>query len=157
MSEEVTPILTDPNYTEPPTVEELSARIDKALVLCLGEGAVINATNKPLYDAVVDVFKRIVNLEAAMLPMGIQASLIAHAKMNLQAVSRNNEPPGGIWIQKLDKIQVYANAHLFFDLADALGRKRIETHMEAIFKDVQAKALVQVEKDLHVAEGGTIQ
>lgn len=146
----------DPNYTEPPTVEELGTRFDKALTLIFGEDGAITENNKPLYDVIVDTFKRITALEAAMLPFGIQTALIANAQMNLTAANRT-DAPGGIWIQKLDKCQVYANAYIFFGLSDVLGRKKIETHMENIFKEVQERATVQEEKNKHVAEGGTVQ
>lgn len=149
---EVKSVTIDRPYTEPSHAEDFLSR----LAVLFGNTE-MSAENKPIADLLMDAFKRIIDLERAMMPFGVQASMMANAMMNLAASDpkRAKEPAGGTWISTVSNIRMNDNAAIFYNLTDVLGRELVQKHVENIFKKVEADAKLKAEKDSHVEAGAT--
>lgn len=151
-----TQLPVDPNYVEPIDVTVYASTADDLKRRLSDDG---DEELPHEFAALADfLIERVRVLEDALLPFATKAIGLANAKMCLAAEGRPNDPAGGTWASNPPKgITLHPNAGLFYNACDAYGRARVQAHMEAIFKRLQATMAAQVEKDEHVEDGGTIQ
>lgn len=152
----------DPNYQEPTPAAAYTDMADKvccamheAISVSSMDGVVALATQREtLLRFAID---RIKLLESALMPFAQGAMTMANSHMCLAALSRPDEPAGGMWISNPpDGIQLMPNQGLFFAACDALGRQRVHDHMATCLDMMHDMTKLANERDHHVADGGTV-
>lgn len=102
------------------------------------------------------LLERAERLQAALLPFAERAMIMANTRMCLKAASRDKEPAGGIWTSDTNNVRLQYTEKLFYDAADAIGRKFVENHLVKVFEQAQVSSEAATERDKHVEAGGKI-
>ena len=124
----------DPNYIEPPSLDEFMQTVD-------------DLTGDTVHVFLKLLINRIAQLEAAIAPIANVTLMFANMKLCLAAKGRHREPCGGIWVNGFDGGNIIPNEEIFFNLIDAFGRKRAEMYLFHKFQETQDAKLALQEKE----------
>lgn len=86
-------------------------------------------------------------LEEVALPVAEHAFKLSHARMGLMAMGQGAEPAGGTWLNVGRNVQCTPNEKMFFDVADVVGRGKVESYIERKFQELEVAAKAAHERD----------